>query len=336
MTAFFAATCPLAKGLVDNVDDAGVWTPPSGAKIQLFKGNFKLTTAFKFAADFADAAIKSLTERFFNGDPSLEILSCFSIFDPSQYIGMGIEQLADFGNAQWQQLKDFFWPKGVDAPPNSPFSERGAAFMAKLDDEFMRIKVLIQARVALLPSTTMQQLWIFIAVSDDCFVVPNILMLMNLYYVIAMHTSEVERGFSIHRILKSRLRNRLMILMVDSLLRIYMLAASFTSPKESGNNKLISEAAELLSGASLKAKGATPPSLLKRLVEEVSKVQVSFLDCDLDEAAEVLMAEEGMEDVNLAVALDDEGGVIEEEEGEDAPELESDEDDFPLIDLMNR
>jgi hypothetical protein len=95
-------------------------------------------------------------------------------------------------------------------------SSKGVDFMAKLDEESRRVEALTQARVALLPSTTMQQLWIFIAVSDDSYVVPNILLLMNVYCVIDMHTAKVERGFSLHRILKNRLRNRLMILMVDS------------------------------------------------------------------------------------------------------------------------
>ncbi|KAG1675568.1 hypothetical protein FOA52_014156 [Chlamydomonas sp. UWO 241] len=207
---------------------------PPPAKVKFFKGNFKMTTAYKFAADFADAAIESLKESFFDDDPSLDILACFTIFDPVQYI----------------------------APT---------------------------------------------------LMVPNIILLMNVYYVMALHTAEVERGFSIHRILKNRLRSRLMILMVDSLLRIWHLAQSFTGPRESEINSLINEAAEKLSGASLQSQGGNPPSLLKRLVEEVSRVQVSFLDRDLDEAAR-LLEKEGLEDVNPAVAFDVEGNIVEEED----------------------
>ncbi|KAG1653144.1 hypothetical protein FOA52_010828 [Chlamydomonas sp. UWO 241] len=312
---------------------AGNTSAPPPAKVKFFKGSFKMTTAYKFAANFADAAIESLKERFFDDDPSLDILACFTIFDPVQYIGMGHAELDDFGNDSFQQLKDHFW--SGDGLPNSPFSARGESFMATLDTEFKHVKTVIKDRLALTPSATMLNLWRFIARSSDSLMVPNIILLMNVYYVMALHTAEVERGFSIHRILKNRLRSRLMILMVDSLLRIWHLAQSFTGPRESENNSLINEAAEKLSGASLQSQGVNPPSLLKRLVEEVSRVQVSFLDRDLDEAAR-LLEKEGLEDVDPAVAFDVEGNIVEEEDAGEPDELESDEDDFPLIDLKKR
>ncbi|KAG1662954.1 hypothetical protein FOA52_006707 [Chlamydomonas sp. UWO 241] len=283
----------------------------AGNTVKFFKGNFKMTTAYKFAADFADAAIESLKESFFGDDPSLDILACFTIFDPVQYIGMGHAELDHFGNDSFQQLKDHFW--SGDGLPNSPFSARGESFMATLDTEFKHVKTVIKDRLALTPSATMLNLWRFIARSSDSLMVPNIILLMNVYYVMALHTAEVERGFSIHRILKNRIRSRLMILMVDSLLRIWHLAQSFTGPRESENNSLINEAAEKLSGASLQSQGVNPPSLLKRLVEEVSRVQVSFLDRDLDEAAR-LLEKEGLEDVDPAVAFDVEGNIVEEED----------------------
>ncbi|KAG1654805.1 hypothetical protein FOA52_009178 [Chlamydomonas sp. UWO 241] len=290
-----------------------------------------MTTAYKFA-DFADAAIESLKESFFDDDPSLDILACFTIFDPGQYIGMGHAELDGFGNDSLQQLKDHFW--SGDGLPSSPFSARGESFMATLDAEFKHVKTVIKDRLALTPSATMLNLWRFIARSSDSLMVPNTILLMNVYYVMALHTVEVERGFSIHRILKNRLRSRLMILMVDSLLRIWHLAQSFTGPRESENNSLINEAAEKLSGASLQSQGVNPPSLLKRLVEELSRVQVSLLDRDLDEAAR-LLEKEGLEDVDPAVAFDVEGNIVEDDAGE-PDELESDEDDFPLIDLKKR
>ncbi|KAG1663311.1 hypothetical protein FOA52_006270 [Chlamydomonas sp. UWO 241] len=232
---------------------AGNTSAPPPAKVKFFKGNFKMTTAYKFAADFADAAMESLKESFFDDDPSLDILACFTIVDPVQYIGMGHAELDDFGNDSFQQLKGHFW--SGDGLPNSPFSARGKSFMATLDTEFKHVKTVIKDRLALTPSATMLNLWRFIARSSDSVMVPNIILLMNVYYVMALHTAEVERGFSIHRILKNRLRSRLMILMLDSLLRIWHLAQSFTGPRESENNSLINEAAEKLSGASLQSQG---------------------------------------------------------------------------------
>ncbi|KAG1667985.1 hypothetical protein FOA52_000629 [Chlamydomonas sp. UWO 241] len=255
---------------------AGNTSAPPPAKVKFFKGNFKMTTAYKFAADFADAAIESLKESFFDDVPSLDILACFTIFDPVQNIGMGHAELDDFGNDSFQQLKDHFW--SGDGLPNSPFSARGESFMATLDTEFKHVKTVIKDRLALTPSATMLNLWRFIARSSDSLMVPNIILLMNVYHVMALHTAE-----------------------------------SFTGPRESENNSLINEAAEKLSGASLQSQGVNPPSLLKRLVEEVSRVQVSFLDRDLDEAAS-LLEKEGLEDVDPAVAFDVEGNIAEEED----------------------
>ncbi|KAG1661130.1 hypothetical protein FOA52_011861 [Chlamydomonas sp. UWO 241] len=164
----------------------------------------------------------------------------------SSIIIMGHAELDDFGNDSFQQLKDHFW--SGDGLPNSPFSARGESFMATLDTEFKHVKTVIKDRLALTPSATMLNLWRFIARSSDSLMVPNIILLMNVYYVMALHTAEVERGFSIHRILKK----------------------------------------------------------------------------------------EGLEDVDPAVVFDVEGNIVEEEDAGEPDELESDEDDFPLIDLKKR
>ncbi|KAG1655326.1 hypothetical protein FOA52_006722 [Chlamydomonas sp. UWO 241] len=158
---------------------------------------------------------------------------------------MGHAELDD-GNDSFQQLKDHFW--SGDGLPNSPFSARGELFMATLDTEFKHVKTVIKDRLALTPSATMLNLWRFIARSSDSLMVPNIILLMNVHYVMALHTAEVERGFSIHRILKK----------------------------------------------------------------------------------------EGLEDVDPAVEFDVEGNIVEEEDAGELDELESDEDDFPLIDLKKR
>ncbi|KAG1681572.1 hypothetical protein FOA52_014080 [Chlamydomonas sp. UWO 241] len=172
---------------------------------------------------------------------------------PPALVAQQARLLEMLGGRAQGALQDHFW--SGDGLPNSPFSARGESFMATLYTEFKHVKTVIKDRLALTPSATMLNLWRFIARSSDSLMVPNIILLMNVYYVMALHTAEVERGFSIHRILKNRLRSRLMILMVDSLLRIWHLAQSFTGPRESENNSLINEAAEKLSGASLQSQG---------------------------------------------------------------------------------
>jgi hypothetical protein len=49
---------------------------------------------------------------------------------------------------------------------------------------------------------------------------PWIITLVNVMFLIPVQTADVERGFSVHCILKNRLSNRLKIHTLDSLLRV--------------------------------------------------------------------------------------------------------------------
>jgi len=53
---------------------------------------------------------------------------------------------------------------------------------------------------------------------------PNIMQLVYVTFLIPVHTSQVERGFSVHRVIRNRLTNRLKIMTLDSLMRIKLLA----------------------------------------------------------------------------------------------------------------
>ena len=48
-------------------------------------------------------------------------------------------------------------------------------------------------------------------------------MIANIMFIIPVQTAVVERGFSLHRIVKNRLTNSLKIMTLDSLLRIKLL-----------------------------------------------------------------------------------------------------------------
>ena len=53
---------------------------------------------------------------------------------------------------------------------------------------------------------------------------PRILLMVYVFLVIPCHTAIVERGFSLHRIIKNRLRNSMIICTLDSLMRMSLMA----------------------------------------------------------------------------------------------------------------
>ena len=48
--------------------------------------------------------------------------------------------------------------------------------------------------------------------------------MVYVFLVIPCHTAIVERGFSLHRIIKNRLRNSMIICTLDSLMRMSLMA----------------------------------------------------------------------------------------------------------------
>ena len=52
---------------------------------------------------------------------------------------------------------------------------------------------------------------------------PNLFLLVQIMFLIPVQTAIVERGFSLHKIIKSKLRNRLQIVTIDSLMRVKLL-----------------------------------------------------------------------------------------------------------------
>ena len=63
--------------------------------------------------------------------------------------------------------------------------------------------------------------------SEHFSIVPHIVLMMQVYFVLALQTAEVERGFSFHKMIKSRFRSQLTIMATDSLMRGKLLAKPF-------------------------------------------------------------------------------------------------------------
>ena len=57
-----------------------------------------------------------------------------------------------------------------------------------------------------------------------CSEFPYIMALGAIYFTLPVHTAAVERGFSLHRLIKHRLRSRLRIVTLDALMRTKLLS----------------------------------------------------------------------------------------------------------------
>lgn len=102
---------------------------------------------------------------------------------------------------------------------------------------------------------------------------PNLFKLVLIMFLIPVQTAVVERGFSLHKLIKSKLRNRLQISTVDSLLRIKLMY-----PLKGYLEKLDVDAAAKkfaeCSGSSL---------ILKRLHQKMHAIEIGRLEDGVDE-----------------------------------------------------
>jgi hypothetical protein len=162
----------------------------------------------------ADITVSALRERF----SSSELLSIFVIFVPETYHHMRASELEAFGKDEFKKLLKHFCSSGYGAKCLFVVTGKELGIM----HEFKVMKEGMHHLVNALNYAGTSSIWR--KLSDNGFsLFPNIMKLVQVMFVIPVQTAVVERGFSLHKIIKNRLRNRLQILTVDSLLRVKML-----------------------------------------------------------------------------------------------------------------
>ena len=114
--------------------------------------------------------------------------------------------------------------------------------------------------------------------SDYGHQIADILVFIYVYFTIPLQTAVVERGFSVHRNIKTRLRNLLRVQTIDSLLRVILLAPPL-------NEFPMDDALE----AYMSKKGdGQPPLAIAQLAKAVNDIEIGDLvdgiDCDGDDA----------------------------------------------------
>ena len=89
--------------------------------------------------------------------------------------------------------------------------------------EFLTFKKIMWALVKSEKNIGFRAAWAHIK-SNYGAQLPRILLMVYVFLVIPCHTAIVERGFSLHRIIKNRLRNSMIICTLDSLMRMSLMA----------------------------------------------------------------------------------------------------------------
>jgi hypothetical protein len=169
----------------------------------------------------------------------------------------------------------------------------------------------------------MEGVWTWI-IANYAHLIPHIVKLVCAYFVFVVHTAEVERGFNIHRLIKTRLRSRLGVVTVDSLMRVKMLVKPFSFDVKDAHDGLIIAAVDVANRQPLHL-GDKPPVLLARLALDVYGIQVPFVGTSLAEGVEGEEGGEEEEEEERAFMPQ-----LEDEEDADPDPIESDDDDLPL------
>ncbi|KAJ9516339.1 hypothetical protein QJQ45_001026 [Haematococcus lacustris] len=214
---------------------------------------------------------KAINQRF----PS-SILNSFAIFVPRSYVGMVAAELVAYGQQELQELVKHFCNA---SQRQQLFRVEGTAGVARLVQQLTFFKREMWRVVQANRSVTLQSAWVQLMELGYVHF-PLMMQLAQIMLLVPLQTAVVERGFSIHRIIKHRLTNRLKLATVDSLMRIRLIGPSkHTYQKEEA---LIAHAASAMDEIlKLKAAGK-PEGILAALSEAALPLEVEQPNVPLD------------------------------------------------------
>lgn len=293
-----------------NVRSNGLWVPDSSTSFQM--RNCKMSVLHREMKLLTEFIIGRFTERF----DSSSLLEHFKIFIPTYYLGMPHEQLDSFGWDSFKVLLGHF--AGKERGSSKLFEYDGASMQA----EFLAMKKAMWQKVNELKITDATHMWGLLRNSTERLLFPKVLMIANIMFIIPVQTAVVERGFSLHRIVKNRLTNSLKIMTLDSLLRIKLLTLG-----QKLEDFKIKKAVEAFSYVPIANRRGM---MLSNLFEKVNNVELGLLGDGIDEGDEpnLNFSPDDELDDELDGELDGEDAWLsDEDENEDAA-LEEDVDCF--------
>lgn len=214
--------------------DTGLWRFRPGRAVRLLvelpDGWMGLGAAVHFAHSFVVSIVASIDTRF----PHRTIIQGLKVLHPASWIGVVCQ---DTEREHWmpkghilafRQLIELFSmgasPVFAGVPPREQQQARievKKKFMAEADAFAKHMISVVKSN----PLISFVDAWKFL-LSDRVrghILFPNFTQLFYIALVTPVHTATVERGFSIHRVLKNRLSNKLKLTTLDSLMRIKMI-----------------------------------------------------------------------------------------------------------------
>ncbi|KAJ9530154.1 hypothetical protein QJQ45_023442 [Haematococcus lacustris] len=253
-----------------TLSSAGAWAV-NGVSVSIRVGGVKLSSMQSSFRSLAQAVLGELDQRF----PS-SILNSFAIFVPRSYVGMVAAELVAYGQQELQELVKHFCNA---SQRQQLFRVEGTVGVARLVQQLTFFKREMWRVVQANRSVTLQSAWVqLMEVGYVHF--PLMMQLAQVMLLVPLQTAVVERGFSIHRIIKHRLTNRLKLATVDSLMRIRLIGPSKHSYQK--EEALIAHAASAMDEIlKLKAAGK-PEGILAALSEAALPLEVEQPNVPLD------------------------------------------------------
>ncbi|KAJ9534319.1 hypothetical protein QJQ45_007011 [Haematococcus lacustris] len=253
-----------------TLSSAGAWAV-NGVSVSIRVGGVKLSSMQSSFRSLAQAVLGELDQRF----PS-SILNSFAIFVPRSYVGMVAAELVAYGQQELQELVKHFCNA---SQRQQLFRVEGTAGVARLVQQLTFFKREMWRVVQANRSVTLQSAWVQLMELGYVHF-PLMMQLAQIMLLVPLQTAVVERGFSIHRIIKHRLTNRLKLATVDSLMRIRLIGPSKHSYQK--EEALIAHAASAMDEIlKLKAAGK-PEGILAALSEAALPLEVEQPNVPLD------------------------------------------------------
>jgi hypothetical protein len=217
---------PVVRQALRHITRGGVWKGGPAPNPDSMEYPIKFSIRFGnldpalISARFTTLLHNLLTETITSFDArfpaeSFVLLRCFRALDPTTYAGRSCSDMSGFLNAEFDLLYSDIGCKIWDAAPDKS--------QYRLQVKHLREVLCRQAEI---PRISVQLAWMHV-INDHAYMVPDLITLFHVMMVIVSATAVVERGFSMHKIIKSKLRSRLKVVTMDSLLRV-----KFLGPKD--------------------------------------------------------------------------------------------------------
>jgi len=166
----------------------------------------------KFVSKLIKFIVQDLTNRF----RDCRTVTAFKIFDPATYVGRFTPQeLQSYGILDFDVLLARFCGKDKVFVCDRDDMLREFSVMKRCIYDFLRLGRNIDL--------SFHEVWRSVSKADG-HLFPHMLKLVHIMCVIPTHTCDVERGFSMHRLVKHRLTSRLRVVTVDSMMRVKLNA----------------------------------------------------------------------------------------------------------------